>query len=424
MSSAFCTTGGGPIGAHSTIYLTNTSTVPVRATMTSIGEANPHGVVPTVRRMLAVPATGTLAVDPATGLPAGTTATTFAFDGGGVVASQVVVGPKGWSTAPCASQTSAQWSFAGGSTSSGNRLILSLLNPTSTSTEVDVSFLTAGGVITPQDYQGLVVPAGQVVVENVGAYVQNAGDIATLVTAQSGTLVSFELQQVSFGSSGGLSLELGAPALSSVWRFPQSTVAAGSSVDFTLANPQNVPVTALISVALPSGSVVPRSLTLSPMSTEVFAAAGPGGLPHQVPYSLTVRSSSPIVVGRSVHAARGTPAPSWGASAGTVTVARSWVVPAPGVGHVPGVAGATVRSLGITNPGTVTAEVVVATLSGDRRVASFSLAPGTLAVLGNKQVAGLSAFTVTSSQPVAVAEDSAPSGGPGVVTSTGFPLIG
>jgi hypothetical protein len=89
MSSAFCTTGGGPIGAHSTIYLTNTSTVPVRATMTSIGEANPHGVVPTVRRMLAVPATGTLAVDPATGLPAGTTATTFAFDGGGVVASQV-----------------------------------------------------------------------------------------------------------------------------------------------------------------------------------------------------------------------------------------------------------------------------------------------------------------------------------------------
>jgi hypothetical protein len=183
-------------------------------------------------------------------------------------------------------------------------------------------------------------------------------------------------------------------------------------------------VTAVISVALPSGSVVPRVLTLSPMSTEVFAAAGPGGLPRQVPYSLTVRSSAPIVVGRSVHAAHGAPAPAWGASAGTVTAATRWVIPAPGVAHVPGVAGASVRSLGITNPGAVTADVVVATLSGGHRVASFALAPGTVAVLGNKQVAGLSTFTVTSSQPVAVAEDSAPSGAPGVVSSTGFPLIG
>jgi hypothetical protein len=34
----------------------------------------------------------------------------------------------------------------------------------------------------------------------------------------------------------------------------------------------------------------------------------------------------------------------------------------------------------------------------------------------------LSVFSVTSSQPVTIEEDSQPSGAPGVVSSTGFPL--
>jgi hypothetical protein len=39
-------------------------------------------------------------------------------------------------------------------------------------------------------------------------------------------------------------------------------------------------------------------------------------------------------------------------------------------------------------------------------------------------IKGLSTFVVRSSQPVAVEEDSHPSGASGVVSSTGFPLVG
>ncbi|HEY5097075.1 MAG TPA: hypothetical protein VII46_03465, partial [Acidimicrobiales bacterium] len=66
--------------------------------------------------------------------------------------------------------------------------------------------------------------------------------------------------------------------------------------------------------------------------------------------------------------------------------------------------------------------VVVATLGKHRPVAMFTVAPGAVMVLGAKQISGLPILTVSSSQPVDVEEDSAPSGAPGVVSSTGFPL--
>ena len=55
-------------------------------------------------------------------------------------------------------------------------------------------------------------------------------------------------------------------------------------------------------------------------------------------------------------------------------------------------------------------------------MAMFTVAPNRVAVLGPKQVGGLSTFTVSASQPVDAEEDSLPSGSPGVVSSTGFPL--
>ena len=65
-----------------------------------------------------------------------------------------------------------QWYFAGGSTAAANPLYVSLLNPTSTPVVVDLSFVTPAGTVHPINYQGIVLPAGQVVVENVATEVQ------------------------------------------------------------------------------------------------------------------------------------------------------------------------------------------------------------------------------------------------------------
>jgi hypothetical protein len=57
-----------------------------------------------------------------------------------------------------------------------------------------------------------------------------------------------------------------------------------------------------------------------------------------------------------------------------------------------------------------------------RRVAAFTVAPGALMVLGPAAVGGLRVFTVSSTQPVSVEADSGPTGAPGIVAFSGFPL--
>lgn len=421
-SSAFCPAGTGT-AATSTIYLTNSTRRTVPGVMTAVGSAASGGTEPTTHRLVSVPALGTLAVDPESGLPAGSTAASFTFAGGGVVATQAVSGPGGWSTAPCPSQISPQWGFAGGSTAAGNSLTLSLLDPAAVEAVVNVTFITDAGVITPQQYQGLVVPPGSLVDENVGDFVQDRNSIATVVTAQAGGVVASEFQQWS-GSSTGASLRVGSPSASTTWRFAQTTVLPQSTVDITLANPGPTPATATISLGLSSGSVVPHRLVVAPSSVAVFSASGTGGLPEQVPYTLTVTSSAPIVVGRSVEAPAGSVQPGWGSSTATATVATHWLVPGPGIPSAPGTANATVDSLAVANPGSAPVRVVVGTLGGSRPLAVFTVDADRLSVLPSPQVEGLPVLTVSASGPVAVEEDSGPSGAPGVVSSTGFPLAG
>ncbi len=421
-SSAFCPSATGD-AANTTVYLTNSTAHQVAGVMTSVGPTPRRGPIPRVQREVSVPPLGMAAVNPSAGLPQGSTASSFAFAGGGVVASQVVSGPLGWSAAPCASRISSQWAFSGGSTTTGNTLRLALFNPAAPAATVNISFLTTTGLVTPQSYQGLVVPAGRLLVENVGQFVQRASDVATFITAQAGGLVSSEFQQTSSGRAVGLSLRLGSPQLSTVWRSAQTTNAPGSTVSFHLANPNPQTVTATISFGLASGSVTPRRLSIPPLSMVDFAASSAAGLPHQIPYAVTVDSSVPIVVGRSVLAGRGSPSPVWGSSSATVTVATRWLVPSPGVERVPGTAHAEIKSLAVANPGPSTARVGVVRVGGGP-VATFDVAPGRLVVLGAKQVGGLSAYSVSSSQPVDVEEDSRPSGASGVVSTTGFPLTG
>ncbi len=425
-TSWFCS-AGAPGTYGSTVYLTNSASTPVRGTMTTVAPAGSSGSPPTTQRTVTVPALGTAAVDPGTGLPAGPTASSFAFGGGGVAVDQVASGPTGWSTAPCASSVQGQWNFAGGATVSGDTLTLLLYDPAAAQAVVNVSFLTDGGMITPQAYQGLTVPPGQLVVENVGDFVQNQSNIATLITTESGALVADELQQWSSASAGGLSLRLGSPNLSTTWYFGQTTAAAGSKVSFTLANPANAAVSAKFTLGLSTASANPVSVNVPPESTAALDASTAAGWPTRIPYSVRVDASAPIVVGRSVVGAQSGTAPLVGASSGTVTATTSWLVTGPGVPNAPGVTGAALRTLAVANPGPSAASVTVTVLGRSRPLATMSVAPGSLLVLGPRVAAvdsGLGAFLVRADRPVVVETDNGPSGGPGIVSSAGFPVPG
>jgi hypothetical protein len=194
-------------------------------------------------------------------------------------------------------------------------------------------------------------------------------------------------------------------------------------VDFELANPGPAAVTAMLSVGLSAGTVVPRRVVIPSQGIVDFVSSGTGGLPQQIPFSVTVTSSAPIVVGREVLAPNGAAQPVWGSSSGTTTTAPRWLVPGPGTPSVAGTTDATTTSLAVADPGPSPSRVEVTRLGGSRIVAEATVAPGQVMVFGAKLVGGRSALSVVSSQPVFVEADAGPTGTPGVVSSTGFPFV-
>lgn len=426
-TSWYCAGGTTGFGAqaNTTIYVTNTGTGTVAgavSTTINTGKAS----VPT-RQTISVPARTTIAVNPGILAPMGYGASTLTFAGGGIGVSQVAAGPDGWTTVPCASATSANWYFATGATTPGSQLVLTLYNPTSTEAVTNVTFDTDAGVLTPQLYQGLVVPAGQTVVENVGDYVQSRPTIAAVVSAQSGQIVADQLQLVSTTGKTGLALTLGAPSVAPHWYFSQTTnpAAAGSGVSFMLSNPGPTAEKAVVTVGLSQGSVAPVIVAVPARSVVPFAATTANRIPRQVPYSMAIFSTggSGLVVAREVVAPDGASQPGFGTMLGTPAPTEHWLVPAPGAGSAPGAPVASVGSVAVSNPGTATARVTVAPLGGTGAQSKVLLVkPHSLLVLAQAPVGGLVTLDVRSDVPVAVEEDNVPSGATGVVSSTGLPF--
>jgi hypothetical protein len=426
-SSWYCaggTTGSGG-QANTTIYVTNTGTETVPGAVTTTVNTG-KGAVST-HQTISVPAGTTITVNPEIYAPGGWGASTLTFAGGGIGVSQVAAGPAGWTTAPCASASSANWYFASGATTPGNQLVLILYNPTSTEAVANVSFDTDAGVLQPQLYQGLSVPAGQVVVENVGDYVQSRPTIATVVSAQSGQIVADQLQLVSTTGKTGLALALGAPRVAPDWYFSQTTnpTAAGSSVSFLLSNPGPTAERAMVAVGLTQGGVAPFAVAVPAKSVVPFTASTANRIPHQVPYAVAISSTggSGLVVAREVLAPDGASQPGFGTMPGTAQATSHWLVPAPGAGSAPGAPGASVGSLAVSNPGSVSAQVTVAPLGGTAAQSKVLVVkPHSVLVVAQAPVGGLVTLDVRSNVPVAVEEDSVPTGAAGVVSSTGLPF--
>ncbi len=419
-SSAFCAAPTGPT-AGTTDYLTNTGAAAVPTTMTTVEDGGGQPATQT----FAVPAGATLAVNPELGLPPGSHATAFTFGGGGVAVSQAVWGSFGWGMAPCATTVSDQWLFPSGSTAGGDNLDVALFNPTASAAMVDISFLTPGGPLTPQPYQGVVVGPGQLVDEGLGAYAQDLPQVATVVSVVSGALVADELAQWPTAPPTGLSLQLGATGPSTEWRFGATTTTSGGTVGFDVANPSPNPVSVTFSATLPSATVVPRTVTVPASSTATFTPSSTPGWPQQAPYAVAVRATGPVVVGRSVAAASGASGAGRGLTLGVPGAAVRWLVPGPGISTAPATAGGTaIRSISVVDPGSAAVPVTISPVGRPGVLARFVVAPGQLATLARSQLAGSVPFVVSASAPVVVEEDDGPTGAPGVVAWSGLPFAG
>jgi hypothetical protein len=423
-TSWYCAGGTGyQGGAPATIVMANGSSHPVRGTLTAVtalaasaGSAAAWSGAHTVD--LLVPAGQQLAVGPDQLGAAGFVAAAVVLDGGGVAVTQAVSSPLGWSMAPCASTTGPNWYFAHGATAQGGGLLLSLFNPGATDATVDVSMISAtAGLLAPAAYQGIDVPPGSLVTENLGEHAPADGAIATMVSALSGTLVATELESSGTPGAGGLSLSLGSPAPATEWVFPQNTGITGSSVVFHVFDPSTSPAVVSVAIGLPAGAAAePLTFRLPGQGQYNLVAGNQTRIPVGTPYALTFTSRGPgILVARQVTAPSGLPAPipEEGVVPGVPGSATRWLVPAtvaPGTGA---------WSMAVLDLGSRPTAVRVTTPTGgviasqpQRRVL-----PGVPLVIGPNPGApfGTAPVMIVATQPVAVELDALPVAGPGVV---------
>jgi hypothetical protein len=428
-SAWYCTgqtTDAGQL-APGSVVLTNTGKKRITGTI--------HGVTDTgaeAQSPVSVPAQGQVVA----GVPAPRTGAwlseSVTLTGGGVAVSQAVRGASGWAEAPCQSSTSQQWYFPSGVTTGSNALFIALFNPTSTPDVVDMSFVTAKGVVHPINFQGIVVRPDQMQVEPVSPFVQDQANVSTTVVTRTGRLVASELQLFS-GSGTGLALVPGTARAERVWAIPQSEEVAGGTSSLDVFNPGPTAQEVTVRARLGSGPLAPFRARVAPDTTWVLSTGAQTRIPKNDPYAVVVRAHGGpgVVVGRPVAASVAAQAPQDGMATAVdalsaASPARRWVVPSPGSAQVPALAGAAPAHLALTDLSSRRESYVILVMgsSGPRTIAAGALGASRSFSLNGAILAraGLNPLIVTSNGPMAVSEDIGPTGTYGVVTMPGIPL--
>lgn len=427
-SAWYCAGGSGGSGsvAVATLDLVNTTDRRVTGLLTVVTDR----VGSRTSRAVSVPARSEAVVTPSDIVSGTWVATSVQMEGGGVLVTQSVAGPEGWSAAPCTRATATNWYFASGTTNDSNALDLSLFNPTTTTAVVDLSFITPRGILAPQPFEGVVVPAGGLTVEQIGSYVQDQSSVSTVVHARAGRVVADEVETASATGLRGLSLRLGVPAPARVWALPRSVNAAGGGTTVSIFNPTLLPERVVVAVRLTSGPVTPFKTTLLGQSTWVLDAGAQVRIPKGVSYSSVVTASGAgVVVDRRVESSGTAADPQFGAQTAVPAgdSAATQIVAAPGTRAHPAVAGAAPTGIGLVNLSTGRVSVTVSAYLGPR---------GRGAQVLRRVVVGPSSFTLITGPlrgvhqplvlradgPVLALVDMGPAGSAGVVSLPAEPV--
>lgn len=267
---------------------------------------------------------------------------------------------------PCATQPSASWYFADGTTARGTEQWLVLFNPFGDDAIVDVSFFTGAGLKVPEGLHGLEVPRRSSVTVKVHEKVQRQDLVATAVDARVGRVIA-QQSQLFLPDSGrrGITSSFGAVAPSVKWWFADGSSSSGQTRSIGVANPGGYDTEVDVQVVADGDTVIEPVTVLVPRDSVV--AVDLGGcdqgdsprclrVPDGLAYSVLVSSGSDVpVVAQSVE--------SWtdeGAFTGATSTsgarepARRWAFARAGVQDARG------ASLALLNPGSEPAVVDLA----------------------------------------------------------------
>jgi hypothetical protein len=227
-------------------------------------------------------------------VPSGEPGVLVEVTGAQAVVSHSITGNRDGGVGPCARDASTTWHFAAGTTVRGAQLFLALFNPFADDAIADIGFLTQGGPLAPEDLQGFVIPARSRVTVSVHDFARRDDLVSTEVNVRRGRVVAEQSQTLDgTDKRRGLTLSLGAPALTRRWEFANGAVGNGRTESLVLANPDSLPTNATVRTRLDGGALEPETVSI-PARSSIVVDVG-RRIPPGIGFSLRVDGRTPIV---------------------------------------------------------------------------------------------------------------------------------
>ncbi len=344
-STWYCPGANGRLGdlLEAFVVILNPTPVDALATIHVYAAAAPEDTklkVPTVPKVvsLAVRANSQSVLRLSSVLQVPYAAALVEADAGGLVVLQRVAGARGSGAVPCASAPSSTWYLPWGATARDASERLLVFNPFAEDAVLDAVFTTSDGFRAPPDLSGFVVPAGRLMVVDVGASVGRHPQVGAALTVRRGRAVVGGLQTydgTGDGHPSAASATVAAPSTAAVWNFPFGMQTATSDETLYLFNPGTAAADVEIDIALDNpaenGSVDPLSVSVPSQGSLAVPMRGQPRVPDRVGHSFTVRvrNGPPIVAERVLEGRSGTA--SLAGTIGSPVVAGEWVFGHSGV---------------------------------------------------------------------------------------------
>lgn len=158
---------------------------------------------------------------------------------GGNNATGVMVGArgKGVGSSRCSAQPSSRWLFASGSTSRGENHYLLISNPFREEAVVRIRLMAGDKEVVPARLRDLVIRSFSQSSVYLSDYLEAEPTFGIEVTASRGRVVVARYSHVTGGGGQGISLDIGAQAVSSEWIFAEGRVPSDGEETIVVANP-------------------------------------------------------------------------------------------------------------------------------------------------------------------------------------------
>ena len=262
--------------------------------------------------------------------------------GADVVVEQLVNAAQGVGRSPCLTRTADSWIVSNGATRSaveGERFVVMLLNPFPDVAVVDIELVADVG---RDSIDGLVVPAQRVAAVDITSEVTVASTVAAFIDVVSGRVAASWIQVADGLIAGrGIRTAPAVPGAADLWHLPVAAVGPDRRDVVAVSNPSAID-TAEVDVEIlpedPQLEVGPIEITVRPGRTALIDLSRQARLDGIGPFSLAVRSLTPVPVAASITSVISTPADTSGAGAAAVAgsaatmgadgAARRWRVPA------------------------------------------------------------------------------------------------